>query len=381
MTHRERFFNRITGKQTDRTPFFPDLSKWYEYHRNAGDVPEKDYLPGELIPPGALINKKPGKIPERYRDMNLFDIHRDLDCGLPVHGYGIYYDVSYPNCEIFTQSKGDETIKIIKTPKGELRQVSRMAKDRSTITTEHLVKTVDDFPALKFYIRDAVYTANYDRAQTALDIVGDLGYVNMIAGRSPYGRLVVDLVGIVNLTYIAMDHPDELTKVLEVIHEVDSRLWEITAKAPGRIAFIADNMDESLYSPPNYKRFCLPVYQEMTDLFHRHSKIVLAHNDGRLKNLLPMIKETGIDVLDGCTPAPMNDFSVQELADALGSKQYAYCGVPANFFVEDKPESEIIDFAKMIVDTMGDRVILNVGDIMPEGGDIEIVRKICESIK
>jgi hypothetical protein len=227
---------------------------------------------------------------------------------------------------------------------------------------------------------DTVYTPNYERADKALKIVGNLGYVNMISGRSPYGRLVVDLIGIINLTYISVDYPDELTELLEVIHEVDIKLWEITSRAPGRIAFIADNMDEMLYSPPNYKRFCLPVYQEMTDLFHRHGKIVLAHMDGRLKNLLPMIKDTGIDVLDGCTPAPMNNFSVQELTNALGSKQYAYCGIPANFFIENRPDSEIIDFARMIVDTMGEKVILNIGDIMPEQGDIELVRKIRESI-
>lgn len=381
MTHRERFFNRITGKETDRTPFFPDLSKWYEYHRNAGEVPEKDYLPGEFIPPDAPINRKKGIMPDRYLNMNLLDIHRDLDCGLPVHGYGIFYDVSYPNCEISTKTEGDATIRIIKTPKGQLREVSRMAMDRSTLIVEHLAKNADDFPALKYFIRDAVYTPNYERAQAVLDTVGDLGYVNMIAGRSPYGRLVVDLMGIVNLTYASVDNPTEFLGLLDVIHDADVKLWEITAKAPGKIAFIADNMDESLYSPPNYKRFCLPYYQEMTDLFHKHGKIVLAHNDGRLKNLLPMVKDTGIDVLDGCTPAPMNDFSVQELVQALGKNQYAYCGVPANFFVEDRSASEIIDFARMIFDTMGNKVILNIGDIMPEKGDIELIREIRESIE
>ena len=65
MTHRERFFSRISGKETDRTPFFPDLSKWYEYHRNAGDVPETDYLPGEFIPADAPINKRKGIMPEK----------------------------------------------------------------------------------------------------------------------------------------------------------------------------------------------------------------------------------------------------------------------------------------------------------------------------
>ena len=293
MTQRERFFNRITGKNTDKNPFFPDLSKWYEYHRNAGEIPDKDYLPGELIPPDDVINKKPGIMPEPYQHSTLFDIHRDLDCGLPVHGYGIFYDVSYPNCEIITQQNDTETITIIKTPKGELRQVSRMAGDRSTMITEHMVKTVSDFPALKEFISNTVYSPNYEKATKALDLVGELGYVNMIVGRSPYGKLVVDLAGIVNLTYIAMEHPHELTETLEVIHESDRKLWEITAKAPGKIAFIADNMDESLYSPMNYERFCLPVYQEMTDLFHRHGKIVLAHMDGRLKNLLPMGKGHG----------------------------------------------------------------------------------------
>ena len=76
----------------------------------------------------------------------------------------------------------------------------------------------------------------------------------------------------------------------------------------------------------------------------------------------------------------MNNFSVQELAQALGAKQYAYCGIPANFFVDGKAENEILDFARMIVTEMNEKVILNVGDIMPEQGDINLIRKIRDCI-
>jgi hypothetical protein len=100
--------------------------------------------------------------------------------------------------------------------------------------------------------------------------------------------------------------------------------------------------------------------------------------DGRLRGLLPMVKDTGIDIIDGATPAPMNDFELPELADALTGRMRAWCGVPSTMFCDGSSKADVIDFAARILDTLGDRVVLNVGDQLPPNGDIEKVRAIGE---
>ena len=41
MTHRERFFALLDGKDIDRTPFFPDVTNWYDARRVPPGSPQK----------------------------------------------------------------------------------------------------------------------------------------------------------------------------------------------------------------------------------------------------------------------------------------------------------------------------------------------------
>lgn len=378
MTSRQRFLNRIHGKPVDRPPFFPDLSMWYQYQRNAGKLPAHLFAPGELIPPGDPVHALTGTFPERYRSLDLLSLHREIGCGLPVHGYGSFYRMETEGFTVEVEKGPGSETKTIRTPKGVLRETRRQAENHSWATQEHLVKGPDDYPALEFMVTHTRPTADYGKIQSMLAVVGDLGYINLIVGRSPMGKFMIDYMGLENLTYAMADDPAGFDRIFNVVRDHDRAVWALCAKAPGQIGFIADNMDEFLYSPILYRKYCLPVYQEITMTLHAGGKKVLAHMDGRLRNILPMVKDTGIDVLDGCTPAPMNDFSVKELHDALGSGQYAYCGIPAPFLVQNKKLSEILDFGRMILDTLKERAILNIGDIMPEHGDIETIRAISE---
>ncbi len=50
------------------------------------------------------------------------------------------------------------------------------------------------------------------------------------------------------------------------------------------------------------------------------------------------------------------DYEPKELADALGPGQTAYCGVPSSLFIPGASHREIVDFARRILDEMGDKV-------------------------
>ena len=382
MTHRERFLNRINGKAVDKTPFFPDLTKWYEYMRYEKGERDRDFLPGGIIWPDEPLHQKPGIMPERYRDMDFLGVHRAIDCGMPVHGYNIFYNTRIDESVRFEKKQtAKELTTTITTPVGELREVRTLNATFNWTTTEYMVKSHEDFKVIEYMTRHTEYTPDYEPVRKALDMVGDQGYINLIIPRSPMGKLIHNLAGVVTVTYALADAPAETESLLEVIREKDREMWAIAAKAPGKIAFMADNMDEFLISPVWYKDYFLPVYQEMNEVLHGGGKKVLTHMDGRLKNIFPMIPDSGFDVLDGCCPAPMCDYEPKELADALGEGQTAYCGVPSSFFIPGASHQKIVDFAKKILDEMGDKVILNVADVLPAEADIETVEKMAELVK
>ncbi len=382
MTHRERFLNRINGKPVDRTPFFPDLTKWYEYMRYGDGERPRSFLPGGIIWPDEPLHAKPGIMPERYRDLDFLGVHRAIDCGMPVHGYHIFFNTHVDESVQFAKEQADRQITTtVTTPVGNLREVRTLNATHNWTVTEHMVKSHDDFKVIEHMTAHTTYAPDYEPVERALEMIGEQGYLNLIIPRSPMGRMIHNFAGLLPMTYAIADAPGAVRKLLEAITEKDRELWKIAAEAPGKIAFMADNMDEFLISPVWYRDYFLPVYQEMNDVLHAGGKKVLTHMDGRLKNIFPMIPDSGFDVLDGCCPAPMCDYQPKELAAALGEGQTAYCGVPASYFIRGASHEKILDFAKKILDEMGERVILNVADVLPAEADIETVEKMAELVK
>ena len=95
--------------------------------------------------------------------------------------------------------------------------------------------------------------------------------------------------------------------------------------------------------------------------------------DGRLAGLLPMVRDTGLDILDGLTPAPMNDWELSQCLAALGPNQRLWCGVPCTLFCDGTAAGAIQAFGRRILDAFGPRVVLNVGDQVPPNADIDNV--------
>jgi hypothetical protein len=51
----------------------------------------------------------------------------------------------------------------------------------------------------------------------------------------------------------------------------------------------------------------------------------------------------------------------------------AFCGVPATLLTQRRPTGEIVAFGERILKAFDGRVILNIGDVLPQNGDIEQV--------
>ncbi|GAI52811.1 unnamed protein product, partial [marine sediment metagenome] len=114
---------------------------------------------------------------------------------------------------------------------------------------------------------------------------------------------------------------------------------------------------------------------------HDKGKIVSTHLDGNFKGFFPYLMDTGFDLLDGCTPAPMFNYEPEELALACKGRIYVYCGIPSTLFTQHLDDSKIVEFGARIAQAFKNRVILNVGDILPPGGNIKQVIKLGEWAK
>jgi uroporphyrinogen-III decarboxylase len=367
MTHRQRIFARLDGKPVDRVPWFPDLHYWLKVRRIQGDLPEKyEFLAG-------------GDLWEMLPQLHA---HPDIDAGLPRHVYGDFLKSSYENTRIVEEHESADTIRTeIHTPLGTLTSRKRKGHEwESPFRVEYPVKSTADFKIVEFMLRDRKVEPDFEAASKLLDWVGQAGTIQLVLPRSPLPRLIHDYMGLSAGILALFDSPAECEELMAIMEECDQRAFELIANCPGRLVIFGDNVDNMSVNPDLYAKYSLPYYQRKCDFLHQQKKTVLCHMDGRLQGLLPLVKDTGIDVLDGITPQPMNDFTVEELAACLGENQFAWAGVPSSMFCAAATRQDVVDYAKKLIDLLGDKLILNVGDQLPPDADIALVEAVTDVV-
>lgn len=229
---------------------------------------------------------------------------------------------------------------------------------------------------IKFAVENTKITPRYDIIEEELNQLGELGVADLVIARSPFGKLVQEYMGMENVVYALTDTPEKILDFMKFQEVYDLEIIKLAANSPAKIVIISDHSDENLISPPYFRDYCVPFYKKACGILHEKGKIVSTHLDGNFKGHFPYLKDTGFDLLDGCTPYPMNNYTPEELATVLPKNTYAYCGVPCTLFVQNLQEEVVFENASRIVNALKGKLILNIGDILPANGNIELVMKI-----
>lgn len=378
MSHRERFFAVLEGRASGPMPFFPDITDWYSARRCLPGQPRRGGA-GAFQSDSDPVHQAPGDMPPAWRDWTLLDFYRRFDWGLPIHLYGWFQKSYLPPVRREVEELPEERRSYLHTPAGTLRRVERLAGDGSWCPVEHFCKQTRDLEALKHVIAATQYTPRLEKVTAALGEMGDRGVGDLPLDRSPFGKLVHEYMGFEQAVYALYEDQAYIEEFLAMQEVKDLELVRLAAQAPARIVILSDHADENLISPRQYEQYCIPYYQKVTKFLHQHGKFVSTHLDGNFHGFFGLLGQTGFDLLDGCTPAPMFNYEVEELAAAMPPGLSAYCGVPATLFCQHRPTAEIIAFGRRIATALQGRGILNVGDILPPDGDLEQVIELGQA--
>ncbi len=375
----------IRGEAADRVPFFPDLSTWYQASR-LGLGTEQPYFPGQYIPDGESIHEAPSLLGGKLSKLSYVDFYKEFGWGLPAHIYD-WFDESFDaeaRKSVLTEGR-HRTVRF-SCPAGELWRSYKLDAEGTWSEYGHMVKSLADLDIVRSLVEHTRQVPHPERVERFLRETEGFGVCDLVVFRSPFGKLVHEYLGFEGLVYALEDDEAAIHDFMEFQAEKDLRFIELAAGMPGRVVIISDHADENLISPPWYRRFCMPFYREACSILHGAGKLVSTHLDGNIKGFLPFIAETGFDILDGCTPAPMFNYEVEELAAATRARpgsaraMSCWCGVPAGLFTFDYPRDKIADFGERIAAAFDGRVIVNVGDILPPTGDIEAVIELGKRI-
>jgi hypothetical protein len=331
------------------------------------------------------VNKAAGTLPPEYAGLGLAEICRAW--GASWRCYSGYYvescvKASYEGVEFAFERAGSRAVVVARTPCGELRRV--VAFDQwglSSQTLEHPVKSVSDFRALECLlesVRVEFDHAAYERLKRA---VGGNGIVSCFFPRTPLQALFLDWAGVPGTLRLLRLERDRVEELMQVIHEHNRRFYEALAKSPIKVLNLGENIDVRITSPRLFERYCLPIYQEVSDYLHGYGKFVHIHVDGYAKQLLPLLKLSGLDGVEALTPKPAGDFALEEMKAALGDEMVVLDGIPYSLFLPHASVEELDRFVARIVELFRGRLILGISDELPPPADVGRVKRVSQLLE
>ena len=374
MTHKARILAAAGKQPVDKLPFGARIDLWYNYH---------------------LAN---GTLPAKYRGYSEIDVLRDLGAGgvvvlgsEQVRAKGnrparliTMWETTFRNVEVVTKKEGPARTVTYITPQGTVSTKTEFNRSEGYLQgyiVERLFKNEKDYPAIGYLLENSVLTPDYDQYINLAELLADDGVIRCGLRTSPMQYLMRDLMGYENFFYELADHPHEVERLYEIARDLWQKQLDILANSPARLLSICSNWSDEIHTPV-FRKYFAPWLRETTEFLHAKGKLTLIHCDGEIRRLIPLILESGIDVAEAWSPAPMTSVTTAELRKAWGDRITIWGGLPTLIFEpnfsDERFEEYVINLFREVAP--GHNFIVGMGDNFPIDGDINRVRRVVELI-
>ena len=351
MTPKARLLSAIKGQPLDRIPWSPFLAYWWEAQ------------------------------PEAFQAEGQLPFLEDIGADPLLRGSHYLFGLSRENCDIRESTSGNKRIKTYDTPVGSLTETHTYVEAANTwFLTEHPVKTKEDFKVL-IYIMEHSRVTPKDALQFEKDRVkyGErallLPLMNCFC-KTAFQNLLEHYVGTEELTYALADYPEVVEECLAVMTElsVQSAKMAVGTSADGFI-FWEDSSTTNI-SPAWFLRYVAPEINAWGSLVHDAGKLLVHHACGHLKDLLPLMGQTRIDMVESISPPPTGNIELWDAAKLLPPHIGLIGGIEPTVFLNSDLDA-LESYTKKLLSAMnGRRFILANSDSCPPGVSIEKFRLI-----
>lgn len=369
LTPKERIINTFNGIELDRVAYSPRLYYWYNANKLYLGERSKKYHKSD--------------IPKEYLNKSQLEIYKRLEAS-PRYIFETFYINLFltrvkPESDVKIKTKKgktkEELITEYTTPIGTLNKV-----ERNNHITEYPIKTLEDIKVIEYALKNSEFLFLEDNYKKAEQILGDQGMVSEYIPRSPFMKLIVDLLGFSRTIIFLKRYPEQMEQFLEFLDQWDDRMYNTLEKVPIRIINFGENIDANLTPPAYFKEYLIPYYQKRVEQLHKAGKICHIHMDGSLKDLLPFFETLPFDGLEALTPIPQGDVTIEELKNSIGSKVYLD-GIPSILFLPEYSYEYLKKYTTKVLNAFFPNIILGVSDEFPPNGQIKKLEMISEIIE
>jgi hypothetical protein len=250
------------------------------------------------------------------------DFYRHIGCDvLLLDGWGTPHNFSSPyldwgpGVKILQRTEGDARITETNGPQGKLSSIFRRGHP-----VKPLVASLEEIEIYTAFWKQARYHRSDDTAVlTAIEtLIGDQGVMTRFWGPSTIPRLLEYDMGIEGFYFLLSDHPEAIERLIELMHAKELDAFNALAAGPCHYLTLVENTSTRYISPEIYRRFNMPHQRDFVQIAHAAGKTAILHMCGHVKNLLPVIRETGADGIHALTPPPTGDTPWEMALDTLG---------------------------------------------------------------
>lgn len=254
---------------------------------------------------------------------------------------------------------------------------------------EHLIKSEDDYSKVMDIFASVKVIPKPENYRMSLEAVGDEGFppVYGYLAASPMHAVLRDLM---DPSFFYIEYKLNLKKLLALCKVLESFLLSIlktvTECAKKPIVVWGGNYDSMLTFPPFFREHILPFLNNVCEIIHEKGGLVISHCDGENNQLLELYRQSGIDILQAVSTAPMVKNTYREIRDSLRPEQVICGGIPSTIlfkssFSDTQFKNFLAEFKKSY--RRGEPLILEVSDnVLPDAeiDRLETIREFARSL-
>ncbi|RJS92137.1 hypothetical protein CW705_03175 [Candidatus Bathyarchaeota archaeon] len=301
LTGRSRLMRALKGEEIDRVPislyeFDGFYDKWIYNH--------KEYV--------EILEYAKGKTDKMY-----FWAPQSVE---PVLFYGMI-EREYISRESWRNGKSVYTRVTIETPRGSVSRIIRQDDDVHTSwIVKHFCESLEDASKI-LSIPYKPWRPNVDSFFRLDEKLGDEGI--LLGDIADALCLTVGLFGFSRFLKLYMRNREMIFDLMDYFHErVYNYLEHLLKSGAVTIYRICgpEYATPPFLNPREFDKLVTSYDSELVDLLHRYGGYARLHSHGRVKRVLPYMREMNIDAIDPLEPPPDGDVELREARKLLGSE-------------------------------------------------------------
>lgn len=201
-----------------------------------------------------------------------------------------------------------------------------------------MIKNTEDYQVVEYVIKNSTVIPTYERYLNFQKEVGEdslpMTAVSLppnIMGEwdCPMHKVLRELIGYLSGYLHLHRYPNKIMHLLEVLNtKAREEIWKIALKSPAKLIAYGTHINSEL-TPPIFKEYFLPYFQEFAEKLYATGKKLLFHLDADTSNLLGMIKDSGCDIADCLITWSQVSIRLEKIRKIWGKNIIIWGGIPS----------------------------------------------------